>query len=135
MWKKMTRAIGSIVLTLCIATTLACTHVSSDAVYGTYVATYPFGSDTLTLGRDGHFNQLIAVTGQGRQAFSGTWQYSQREGYIQFHHLGCVADGFGKLKGDWRTDVMEMSYQSVERSWFKLSINSGARFPYIKQGA
>jgi len=129
----MTRVIILTVLTFCVGTLLACTHVNPDLIYGTYVATYPFGHDTLTLERGGHFNQKIEGDGQGAQAFSGTWQYSQRDGSIEFHHLGCIADGFGKLKDDWRTDVMDSSYQPVERLWFRLTINSGARFPYVKQ--
>lgn len=129
----MTRAISLLFLLLCTAGVLACTHVSPKAVHGTYQATYPFGRDTLTLRDDGRFDEQIEVYGQGTQPFNGTWQYSKREGYVEFHHLGCVADGFGKLKDDWRTDVMEFSYQSVARHWFRLTINSGAPYPYIKQ--
>ena len=129
----MTRLIGFIALTFCLATMLACTRVSPEVVYGTYLATYPFGRDTLTLARDGHFLQTIEVDGQGKWTLSGTLQYSQRDGYIEFHHLGCVADGFGKLKNDWRPDTMDYSYQPVRRSWFKVTINSGAPFPYLKQ--
>ena len=134
MWvRKMSRAIGFLLLLSCIASMLGCTRVRPDAVYGTYVATYPFGRDTLNLRRDGRFDQQIEVDGQGKQSVSGTWQYSQRDGYVEFHHLGCVADGFGKLKDDWRTDVMETSDQPVERFWLKVTINSGARYPYVKR--
>jgi hypothetical protein len=129
----MSRAISFAVLLSFIASLLACTRANPEAVYGTYVATYPFGRDTLALRRDGRFDQRIEVDGQGTQAFNGTWQYSQHDGRVQFHHLGCVADGFGKLKDDWRTDVMETADQPVERYWFRLTINSGARYPYIKQ--
>ena len=129
----MIRTLGLIVLTLCAGLMLACTHVSPDRIYGTYIATYPFGTDTLMLERDGHFSQRIEVAGQGAQSFNGTWRYNQKDSSIEFHGLGCLADGIGHLKNDWRTDVMENSFQAVERSWFKLVINSGARFPYIKQ--
>jgi hypothetical protein len=133
MWKKMTRALNFIMIILCIVSTLACTHVNPDLLYGTYVAAYPFGTDTLTIGREGHFSQRIEVTGQGAQTFNGTWQYSQKDSSIEFHGIGSVADGFGHLKNDWRTDVIENSFQAVERSWFKIVINSGARVPYVKQ--
>ena len=129
----MIRTFGLIALTLCAASMLACTHLGPERLYGTYVASYPFGTDTLILERDGHFSQRIEITGQGTQTFNGSWQYSQKDSSVEFHGLGCVADGFGHLKNDWRTDVMQNSFQAVERSWFKVIINSGARFPYIKQ--
>jgi hypothetical protein len=37
--------------------------VPADEVYGTYVASYPFGKETITLNRDGTFVQCV-VSGQ-----------------------------------------------------------------------
>ena len=38
------------------------TTVAADRVYGTYVASYPFGTDTITLNRDGTFEQRVMVS-------------------------------------------------------------------------
>ncbi len=47
---------------------LACTRVNPEVIYGKYVATYPFGNDTLTLGSDGHFGFLNTRRSRTRNA-------------------------------------------------------------------
>ena len=38
--------------------------VPQDQVYGRYVATYPFGTETLVLNRDGSYEQQFAIEAQ-----------------------------------------------------------------------
>jgi hypothetical protein len=38
--------------------------VPAEKVYGTYVVSYPFGTETITLNRDGTFSQHVATSEQ-----------------------------------------------------------------------
>lgn len=120
----------AIILTITMA---GCsTHVPIDGVEGTYVASYPFGTETLTLNHDGSLIQRVEIKGQPQITVKGSWSFDPQMGYVTFHEYMQVADGFGKLRTNWR-DVPHEATEPVERIFLRIVINSGAQFPYIKR--
>ena len=107
--------------------------MSIDDVFGTYIASYPFGTETLTFNHDMTFVQHVQITGDPKAAnMKGTWSFDSNTSYVELHDYLQAADGFGKLRPDWRK-VSAMAYEPVERQFFKIIINSGAEYPYMKQ--
>jgi len=77
--------------------------VPTEKMYGTYVASYPFGTETITLNRDGTFVQCVAIKQEHPVTVRGTWDFDPRESRANFHGAMIVADGFDQLRTDWRT--------------------------------
>jgi len=64
-WKKT----AYLLVILGLVTVLACsTHVASEKVSGTYLATYPFGKGLLVLQTDGTLVQTVDVNGESAVA-------------------------------------------------------------------
>lgn len=113
--------------------------VSSTQVFGTYVASYPFGTSTVTLNRDGTFIQRVAVTSDPPPVISkGRWSFnsdSYSDSYVTFYdgYLN-VDDGFGRLRRDWRVpEKNSVAVPPVRRKFFRILINPEAKYPYVKQ--
>jgi hypothetical protein len=122
-----------LVVTFVLAMLIGCsTTVPSGKVYGTYVASYPFGTATLTLNRDGSFTQRATIKGQPPATVQGSWSFDPIHSKITMHGAMNVIDGYGHLNNDWRTtdDLPEVP---VERLWFKINIESSTEYPYVKQ--
>ena len=65
-----------LIVTLTLLMLIGCsTTVSSEKVYGTYVASYPFGTATLALNRDGSFSQQVTIKGQAPATAKGSWSF------------------------------------------------------------
>ena len=107
--------------------------VPRDEVYGTYVASYPFGTDAMTLKRDGTFVQHIAVEQEQPLTISGKWEFDDNQSRANFYGALTITDGFDHLKDDWRTAPPGIVSLDVERHWFKMEMGSAATYPYIKQ--
>jgi hypothetical protein len=107
--------------------------VPAEKVYGTYVASHPFGMETLTLNRDGSFVQRVDIENQSPVTVQGSWSFDPSNSYVTFHGYLQVADGFGKLRSDWRVVPQGIVALPVERVFFKIVLNSGAQYPYAKQ--
>jgi hypothetical protein len=112
---------------------VGCMRVPAETVYGTYVATYPFGTDTITLNRDGTFVQRVAIKQEKPLTVSGTWDFDPRESRANFYGALIMADGLDHLKSDWQTPTPGIVSLDVERRWFKVVIGSAATYPYVRQ--
>jgi hypothetical protein len=61
------------------------THVPIEEVYGSYVASFRYGTETLTLNRDGIFVQRVAVNREKPVATRGSWEFEQDQSRITLH--------------------------------------------------
>jgi hypothetical protein len=122
-----------IVLVLSLMMNACSMAVPQEEVYGTYVASYPFGTDTLVLNRNGTFEQLVALKNEQPVTVRGSWDFDPEESRIRMYDSLVVADGFGKLRSDWRKVGPGVASLPVKRLWFKLVIGSGGEHPYVRQ--
>jgi hypothetical protein len=104
-------------------------------VYGTYVATYPFGTDTITLNRDGTLVQNVVITDDPPPEIArGHWSFDSSNSYVTFDVYLSVDNGFGKLNATWRTPHHGSAASlPIEKILFRTTMGSGAQYPYIKQ--
>ncbi len=109
------------------------TRVSPDQVYGTYVASYPFGTDTLTLNRDGTFVQQVAIENDQHATVKGEWSLDPDGSSANVRGLLSVDDGNGRLNSNWRDPTSIPTALDVEMHWFKIVMESGAEHPYVKR--
>jgi hypothetical protein len=100
--------------------TVACsTHVAADAMPGTYVAEYSMGEDTLKLNRD--LCAARCLQGQPPVDARRSWTFDAERSKNNIQRHSPV----GKY--------LEMRDQPVERLWFRVEIDSGSDFSYVKQ--
>ena len=129
-----TRIVVSFLLSLFAMTIAACSRrVSSSAVYGTYVASYPFGTETITLKPEGTFRQRVEIKNQKPASVEGTWQFDPKESRITLTGSMVVVDGFDRLRNDWRSVDPGVVSMDVEKHWSKILMASTAKYPYVKQ--
>jgi len=108
-------------------------RVPAEIVYGTYIASYPFGTETITLNRDGTFVQSVAIKQEQPLTVHGTWDFDPKNSRANFYGTIVVTDGFDHLRNDWRTVTTGIVSLDVERHWFRVEMGSAATYPYIKQ--
>ena len=114
--------------------TLGCSlRVPPDEMYGTYVASYPFGTDTITLNRDGTFVQRVAINQEQPVIVRGTWDFDAKVHRISLYGAIVVVDGFGDLRKDWRTVTTGIVSPDVDKRWFKVVMTLNPEYPYVKQ--
>jgi hypothetical protein len=107
--------------------------VPVDEVYGTYVATYPFGTDTLTLDRNGSFSQRAEIRNEEARTVVGQWTFNPSLSNATFHGLLIVDDGNGNLSNNWRIPSPTLVNLDVEKHWLKIVMESAAAHPYEKK--
>lgn len=107
--------------------------VSTEKVYGTYVAKYSFGTDTLKLDRNGSFIQTVAIENEPTQTVSGHWSFDSKISYAKFYGLMIVDDGNGRLNRTWRTPISTLVEMDIERHGFKIVMESAGAAPYVKE--
>jgi len=128
--KGGTKQIGILFLSLVI---VGCsTKVAERSLFGRFVASYPFGTDTLILNRDGSFLQEVVIKNGRPVTVHGRWSFDQQASYAHFHGLMIVDDGHGNLSNDWRTPTSILVEMDVEMHWFRIVMASAARYPYVK---
>jgi hypothetical protein len=127
--------IARVFATLAVALSLSgCSlSVPVDEVYGTYIASYPFGTETLTLNRDGTFVQKVVVEHQGFAGAQGKWEFDASESLVTFYGALVVDDGRDHVRPDWRVPPSGVAGFYVEKEWFTVVMASGLPHPYIKQ--
>lgn len=129
--KSLTRQIGTFLIWSLIC---GCSYkVSAKNVYGTYVASYPFGTDTITLNRDGTFVQRVVIEREAPKIFKGHWSFDQALSYARFQSMLIVDDGNGHLNGKWQIPSSTLVDLDVEMHWTKIVMDSAADHPYMKQ--
>jgi len=118
-----------------VMTLIGCsTDVPLNKVYGTYKASYPFGSETITLNRDDSFVQQIMIRSQASVIVRGKWDFEYYRGSrINFDGLMTVVDRFGHLKKDWQRVPPGIASFDIGRDWFRIFMESPATSPYGKQ--
>ena len=114
--------------------TLGCSlRVPIEEMYGTYIASYPFGTDTITLNRNGTFVQRVAVNQEQPVIVRGTWDFDAKVHRISLYGAIVVDDGFGDLRKDWRTVTTGIVSPDVDKRWFKVVMTLNPEYPYVKQ--
>ena len=122
---------------LCTSVTVSCSPVVSvDAIYGTYLASYPFATETLTLNRDGTVVQTVVVPNHPPSTLRGSWRFeaTRAAGRLTFTGLAVVADPSEQaLSPSWRNPSPGVISSDVERHWFRVVIGSASHYPYVRQ--
>lgn len=122
-----------LLVVLMLVVLLGCSAtVSSDNVPGSYVASYSFGTATLTLHRDGTFSQRVAVNGQPPATVQGSWSFDQASSRLALHGAMAPADDVCALNKDWRKP-RDFRGIPVERLWLRIEIQSPENCAYVKQ--
>lgn len=133
------RQLTAAVLVSCLMASaiISCSPVSSiETVYGTYVASYPFATATLTINRDGTVVQQVVVPNQPPLVLRGSWKFeaTRSAGRLTFIGLAVVADQSEEaLNPDWRSPSRGIISSDIERHWFRVLIGSASQHPYVKQ--
>ncbi len=83
---------------------LACRnyHLDREDVYGVYEATYPFGTDRITLQAEQVYRQVVSISETGEKlTVSGTWTFDAETNRVFL--AGCLgpSDGVGNLRTDY----------------------------------
>jgi hypothetical protein len=126
------RGMAYLLLILNLISLLACsTHVSSEKVSGTYVATFPFGKAVLVLQTGGTFVQTVEVNGESAVA-RGLWNFDSQNSKITLLGIMPIVDGFGHLEKNWR-NAGDLNEQPVERLWLKIEIETNESYGYVRQ--
>jgi len=107
--------------------------VQSERVYGSYAASYPFGTETLVLNRDGTFVQQVTIKNEPPAAARGSWKFDPANSRVDLYGSMIVVDGFGKLRNDWRNVKPGVVSMDVEMHWSKILMGSAGKYPYVKQ--
>jgi|SRR5271157_2113259 len=122
-----------ILISLTVALIGCAINVPLKKVYGMYKASYPFGTETITLNEDGSFVQKVAMKDQAPATLQGKWDFDAQGSRVNFDRLMVVMDGTGHLKSDWRTATPGIASLDVETRWFRIIMASAAKYPYVKQ--
>jgi hypothetical protein len=131
--RLMGTAAQSLVVIMVLISAGCSMSVPAEEVYGSYVASYPFGREMITLNRDGTFVQSVVIKEEQPLTVRGTWNFDPKESRANFYGAVIVADGFDHLRNDWRTPTTGLVSLDVERHWFRIVMASAATYPYNKQ--
>lgn len=118
--------------------------VPSERVYGTYVASYPYGKETLILNADGSYEQRIVVHDLVPILRRGSWSFDPKCGNawsinplertcVVLRDFLAVDNGIGQLKNNWEAEKPGIAYLGVEVIWFHIVIGSGSDYAHVKQ--
>jgi len=130
----MHKAQNSVLLLFLAITIAGCSKgVRRNDVDETYMASYPFGTETITLKRDGSFVQRVTIENEPPTTVQGTWQFDQKESRLTLSGSMVIVDGFDRLRNDWRAVDPGVVSVDVERHWSKVLMASAAKYPYVKQ--
>jgi hypothetical protein len=109
--------------------------VGHSDVPGTYVAEYPFATETVAVKEGGKFDQTIKVKVNGKVATTnGTWRFDAKDGDIYFSdEFMVVVDGFGEMVTNFDKPTRKaISILPVRCSFGKMQIGVDPRIPYEK---
>ena len=136
-WAIMVGAIGFVLLGVAVSVALSAFSrtVPIESVYGTYVASYPFGTDTIMLNRDGTFVQKVEVYDDPPPAVAqGRWIFDAKKSHVTFDRYLPIDEGFGRLNKNWRIPNEGIAaVLSIEILFFRIVLGSGSNYPYFKQ--
>lgn len=111
--------------------------VQTKELYGTYVAEYSFGTETLLLQDDGAYKQEVAISGVSNPSVhSGKWRYDDRAKRIILEDCLVVSDGLGGLRRDYDVPQRGNCMFPVERRYLwsgRLRLGPDEGNPYLKK--
>src|SRR5258708_1211743 len=123
-WKTLTvvytvghRFIPFVALSMLTACSMT---VAAKRVPGTYLLSYPFGTETLLLKADGTFVQEVAIRNEQPVTVRGSWTFDPKESRVELFGSMIVVDGFEHLRNDWRTVTPGLVSMDVEMHWFRI---------------
>ncbi len=94
----MYAAVRCLIFIAATVTLIGCAvSVPLKRVYGTYMASYPFGTETISLNEDGSFVQKVAMKDQAPVGLRGKWDFDSKGSRVNFDRLMMVVDGSGNL--------------------------------------
>jgi len=120
-------------LAVASATAGCSTHVPVEKVFGTYVASYPYGTETITFRPDYSFIQTVIIQHGKPVTAQGHWEFDPKESRIAYTRAMIVDDGFGGRRPDWQKLSDGLISFDVETHWVHIEIGSGLPYPYMKQ--
>jgi hypothetical protein len=130
----MRQRLGLIVVLASLSLLAGCEmNVRESKVYGTYVASYPYGTETITFNSDHTFIQSVVIEQEKPAVVRGNWEFDSKHSRVSYTRALLVDDGFGGLRPDWRSPTNGWTSMSVEMHWFRIVIGSGLPFPYVKR--
>jgi hypothetical protein len=92
------RATAAIITLATLALLTACSaSVQESELYGSYVATFKNGSETVTLQNDGTFRQEVRPDASEAVVNSGTWMHDRSHNEVVLRNCLGVTDGFGRI--------------------------------------
>ena len=110
--------------------------VPQSWVYGTYVASYPYGTSTIVLHRNGTFTQRVALKEHVPVEVQGQWHFgrsSYSKGSVVFDGSLDVQDGFGHLNRRWRAPNKGLDARPLSMMWLRIQMDDSSVYQYIKQ--
>jgi hypothetical protein len=132
--QQIGHALRYVLVYLLLLALISCAKtVDRDKVYGTYTASFPLGTDTITLNQDGSFNQRVAIVNEQPVTVKGSWTFDSDKSRVDLVGSLIILDGFDKLKSDWRSVSPGIVSLDVEQHWLKIHMRSASQYPYIKQ--
>ncbi len=109
------------------------TNVPREKVCGSYVASYPFGTETITLKPDGTVEQQIVIKNQPPVTVQAKWEFDDKTSRIDFSGLKVVLDGLGQQRSNWQTAETGTVSRDLELHWSRVVMASAAKYPYVKR--
>lgn len=107
--------------------------VPQSWVYGTYVASYPYGTSTIVLHRNGTFTQRVVLKGHAPVVVRGQWHRNHSSGDIVFYGSLYIQDGFGHLDPHWQVPSKGPDGRSLSMMWLQIQMDDSSVYQYIKQ--
>jgi hypothetical protein len=124
---------SDVIVVLALMLLIGCsTTVPPAKVCGTYIGSYAFGAEELTLNQDGSFVQQVTVHNQQPATARGSWSFNPVRSKIDLHGAMAVVDELGHLELNWRR-TLDLPSQPVELLWFRVEIEINPEYPLIKQ--
>ena len=120
--------------TLLLLLITACSiNVPVERVFGTYTASYPFGTDKITLRRDFTFVQTVTLNNRDSAKTTGRWEFDSDNSRSRVNLYGAlnITDPFDNLQEDWKEPASGIVSLPVEEIWFRVQMTSSNEHPYI----
>ena len=124
------------VLLVVILVLVGCGRVDVDELPGTYFVEYEFGSEMLSLERDGEYVQYVTV-GDSSTLHRGRWSYDSDSRAVILVDALLARGDFGTLNPSWRSPAKGRTIRSAHRWFFwsplTLGVDEERRFRKISE--
>ena len=123
---------------ICFLAALVCSCARGFSVsdlYGTYVASYSFGTDKIVLKNDGTYMQEVTIKKeQIPYTTTGKWEYDKASNHVIIENCYIVSNGLGQLSKNYKALSQGPSIFPVERDMLsrRIRLGPGEGNPYKK---